>query len=196
MRLARYSRLEVSEFREMIPLPVKIDLQPIIRATRQVFLLATFAIVACCHALGADDQWLDNEALGKIKLGRKAADLMPLIGKPDSKGKDTEWGAIGEWVQEWRFKSQGLTLHMASASKGGAKTVLTITAEAPSKLTTARGIHIGSTIAEVTKAYGKVQDKEGSVPGKTFVAGSVYGGVIFTFASGKVSQIFIGAAAE
>ncbi len=180
----------------MFPLAVNPDLKPVIRSIRQIFILATFAIVACCHALGADDQWLDNEALGKIKLGRKAADLAGLIGKPDSKGKDTEWDAIGEWVQEWRFKSQGLTLHMASKSKGGAKTVLTITAEAPSKLATARGIHIGSTIAEVTKAYGKVQDKEGSEPGKTFVAGSVYGGVIFTFTGGKVSRIFLGAAAE
>jgi len=172
------------------------DLQHIIRSTRQIFLLATFAIAACFNALGADDKWLDNEALGKIKLGRKAADLAGLIGKPDSKGKDSEWEAIGGWVQEWHFKSHGLTLHMASKSKGGAKTVLTITAEAPSKLATARGIHIGSTIAEVTKAYGKVHDKEGSEPGKTFVAGSIYGGVIFTFTGGKVSQIFIGAAAE
>ena len=59
---------------------------------------------------------------------------------------------FGEWVQEWRFKAQGLTLNMASQSKGGAKTVLAITAEAPSKLATARGIRIGSTIAEMTKA--------------------------------------------
>lgn len=172
------------------------NLQPIIQSARQFFILAVFAMVACCNALGADDKWLESEALGKIKLGRKAADLAALVGKPDSKGKDTEWDAIGEWVQEWRFKSQGLTLHMTSKSKGGAKTVLTITASAPSKLATARGIHIGSTITEVTKAYGKVQDKEGSEPGKTFVAGSVYGGVVFTFTGGKVSQIFIGASAE
>jgi len=163
---------------------------------RHIFTLAIFAITACCNALGADDQWVDHEALGKIKLGRKAAEVAALLGKPDSKGKDTEWDAIGEWVQEWRFKSQGLTLNMSSKSKAGAKTVLTITATAPCKLATARGIQIGSTIAAVTKAYGKVHDKEGSVPGKTFVAGSVYGGVIFTFTGGKVSRIFIGAAAE
>ena len=163
---------------------------------RHIFILAIFAIVACFNALGADDKSLEKEALGKIKLGRKAAEVAALIGKPDSKGKDTEWDAIGEWVQEWRFKSQGLTLNMSSKSQGGAKTVLMITAGAPSKLATARGIHIGSTIAEVTKAYGKVQDREQSVSGKTFVAGSVYGGVIFTFTGGKVSQIFIGAAAE
>ena len=160
------------------------------------FILGIFTIAACFNALGADDKSLEKEALGKIKLEQKAADVTALIGKPDSKGKDAEWDAIGEWVQEWRFKSHGLTLNMSSKSKAGAKTVLTITATAPSKLATARGIHIGSTIAEVTKAYGKVHDKEQSDPGKTFVAGSIYGGVIFTFTDGKVSQIFIGAAAE
>jgi len=175
---------------------VKPDLLRLIRSPRSLFILAIFVLVACGKALGADDGWVENEALGKIKLGWKAGDLVALIGKPDSKGKETEWDAIGQWVQEWRFKSQGLTLHMASEAKGGAKAVLTITAEAPSKLATARGIHIGSTIAEVTKAYGNVHDKEGSDPGKTFVAGSVYGGVVFTFTGGKVSRIFIGASAE
>ena len=160
------------------------------------FILGIIALAACCNALGADDKWLEGEALGKIKLGQKAADVTALIGKPESMGKETEWDAIGEWVQEWRFKSQGLALNMSSKSKGGAKTVLTITATAPSKLATARGIHIGSTIAEVTTAYGRVQDKEESEAGKTFVAGSIYGGVIFTFTDGKVSRIFIGAAAE
>ena len=163
---------------------------------RRFVFLALFAIATCLTASGADDKFLENEALGKIKLGQKAADLTALIGKADSKGRDTEWAATGEWVQEWRFKSQGLTLNLGSESKGGAKTVLSITATAPSKLTTARGIHIGSTIADVTKVYRDVQDKEQSEPGKTFVAGSVYGGVIFTFRQGKVSQIFIGAAAE
>jgi type IV pilus biogenesis protein CpaD/CtpE len=160
------------------------------------FILGIFAIAACCDALGADDKWLENEALGKIKLEQKAADVTALIGKPDSRGEDAEWDAIGAWVQEWRFQAHGLVLNMASESKAGAKTVLTITATAPSKLATARGIHIGSTIAEVSKAYGKVQDKEQSDPAKTFVAGSIYGGVIFTFDDGKVEQIFIGAAAE
>lgn len=154
------------------------------------------AITSSFTASGADDKFLEHEALGKLKLEQKATEVIALIGKPDSKGKDVEWGATGDWVQEWKFKSQGLTLNMASESKGGAKSTLTITATAPSKLATARGIHVGSTAAEVMKAYRDVEDKEGSEKGKTFIAGSVYGGVIFTFTSGKVSQIFIGAAAE
>ena len=168
----------------------------LMRSLSRNLIVPILALTAFCNASGADDKWLENEALGKISLARKAADLTPLSGGPESRGKETEWDASGEWVQEWRFRSRGLVLNMSSKSKGGAKSVLTITATAPCKLTTARGIHIGSTIADVTKAYGKVQDKEESVPGKTFVAGSVYGGVIFTFTDGKVSKMFIGAAAE
>ena len=137
-----------------------------------------------------------REALGKLKLGQKAANVTKLIGEPDGKGKDTEWGATGEWVQELRFKKLGLHLSLASEKKGGAKSVLSITAEAPCSLATERGIRIGSTSTEVNRAYGDVRDKEQSEPGKTFVAGSIYGGVIFSFTGGKVSQIFIGAAAE
>lgn len=147
-------------------------------------------------SLNAGDKPLEGESLGKLTLGQKAEQVTALIGKPDSRGKDTEWAATGEWVQEWRYKAQGLALQMASESKGAAKTVAAITAVPPCKLATARGIQIGSSGAEVTKAYKDVQDNEQSVPGKTFVAGSIYGGVIFTFTGGKVSQIFIGAAAE
>ena len=164
--------------------------------TRRLLLLAIIAFSPCFHANGAEKPSLDEDALGKLKLGQKAADVTALLGKPESMGKDTEWGATGEWVQEWQFKKQGLTINMASTTKGGAKTVLTITGIAPCKLSTARGIHLGSTIAQVTKAYGDVQDKEQSKPGQSFVAGSLFGGVIFTFESGKVSEIFIGAAAE
>ncbi|MCB1092833.1 MAG: hypothetical protein KDL87_14955 [Verrucomicrobiae bacterium] len=146
-------------------------------------------------AARAEDSLLEGESLGKIAIGQKAEALPDLLGKA-KKGKDTLWGATGEWVQEWKFKKQGVTLNMASGSEGGAKTVLSITAVSPCKLATARGIKIGSSEAEVREAYGKVEAREDSVPGETFVAGSIYGGVIFTFKDGKVAKIFVGAAAE
>ena len=144
----------------------------------------------------AEEDLARRDSLGKLSLDQKGDEVIKLLGKPASKGKDVMWEAIGEWVQEWSFPSQGIQLHMASAKKGGPKTVLTITATADCKLSTARGISIGSPEAAVKKAYGSVRDKEQSVPGKTFVAGSVYSGVIFSFTDGKVSEIFIGAAAE
>lgn len=153
-------------------------------------------LAACVTGLRAEEKLIEDEGLGKITLRLKADALITSLGKPEGKGKDVMWEAIGEWVQEWRYPAQGLELHMASETKGGAKSVLTITATAPCKLATKKGIKIGSSIAEVTKAYQDVQDKEQSVPRKSFVAGSIYGGVIFSFKDGKVVQIFVGAAAE
>jgi hypothetical protein len=158
-----------------------------------LLLLATF-----CMAVGSlrAEKPFEGESLGSLKLGQSAADVTKALGKPASKGKDVEWEAIGEWVQEWHFPKQGLTLAMTSEKKGGAKTILSITAESPCQLVTSRGIQIGSTEAKVAKAYRDVQNKEEGEPGKLFVAGSVYGGVMFHLEGGKVARIFIGAAAE
>lgn len=141
------------------------------------------------------EKMFEDESLGKLKLGQKAEAVVKSLGKPDSKGKDVYWEAIGEWVQDWNFPKQGLTLAMSSEKKGGARTILSITAEAPCQLATSRGITIGSPEADL-KAYRDLRNTEHSVPGKSFVAGSIYGGAIFTLKGGKVAQIFIGAAAE
>ena len=45
-------------------------------------------------------------------------------------------------------------------------------------------------------AYGRDRNAEESQVGSLFVAGSVYGGLLFTFEAGRVTQIFLGAAAE
>ena len=142
------------------------------------------------------EKMFEGDSLGSLKLGQSAEFVTKALGKPASKGKDVEWEAIGEWVQEWHFPKQGLTLAMNSEKKGGAKTILSITAEAPCKLATSRGIKIGSTEAALAKAYRDVQNKEDGEPGKLFVAGSIYGGVMFHLKGGKVVLIFIGAAAE
>ncbi len=159
-------------------------------------ILPLFAFIFC---LGAGplcaEKLFENDSLGRIQLGQGADVVDRLLGKPKSKGKEVYWEAIGEWVQEWNFPKLGLTLAMSSEKKDGAKAVFSITAEAPCKLATSRGIKIGSAEADL-KAYRDVRNKEESTPGKTFVAGSVYGGTIFALKDGKVAQIFIGAAAE
>lgn len=161
------------------------------------FWLGWLVLVLGIARLSADaESLLDREALGPLKLGQTAADVTRLLGAPESRGKETEWAALGEWVQEWRFPRQGLKLHLAAAEKGGAQTVLMVTATAPCQFATAHGIKMGSSVAEVTRAYREVEDKEHSRPGESFVAGSIYGGVIFTFKEGKVAEIFLGAAAE
>lgn len=71
-----------------------------------------------------------------------------------------------------------------------------MTITSPSTLQTQRGIRIGSTEQEVIKAYGRFQNAEDSKPGELLVAGSIFGGAMFNFHQGRVSGIFIGAAAE
>ena len=85
---------------------------------------------------------------------------------------------------------------MVAKKKGGLKSIESITITSPSILQTQRGIRIGSTEAEVIKAYGRFQNAEDSKQGELFVAGSIFGGVMFDFQQGRVSRIFIGAAAE
>jgi hypothetical protein len=162
-------------------------------------LLAIFALAligSCATPLNAAEKSVTAEPLGKIALGQKADDIVKLLGKPESKGEDALMAATGEWVQQWKFPALGLELGMASAKKGAGKTVSTITATGACKLATARGISIGSPVSAVRRAYGRLEEKQQSRPGKSFVAGSVYGGVIFTLKHGRVSEIFIGAAAE
>lgn len=158
------------------------------------FILITVALFV--PSLHAGDKDVSHETFGKLALGQSAETLCKVLGEPQGKGKDTLWEAIGEWVQDWKFPKQGFTIAMSSEKKGGAKTVFSITAGAGCQFATARGIKIGSPEAAVRKAYAKERDKEQSSSGETFVAGSIYGGVIFTFTEGKVTQIFIGAAAE
>lgn len=155
-------------------------------------VLLSFGVVSC-QGLQAD---VSGEGLGKLALDKEAVVVLELLGEPESKGADVLMAATGEWVQEWAFPSQGLTLMMGSTEKGGKKTVWSITADEKCELATERGVRIGSSEAEVKTAYGKFYNAEESREGETFVAGSVYGGVIFEFEKGKLAGTFIGAAAE
>lgn len=161
-------------------------------------LLASFCalLLASTPTLPAADDPSTKDALGSLALGQKQADVIKFLGQPKSKGKDIEWEALGEHVQEWNYPAQDLTLNMNSIKQGGKKTILTISAGPRCTLATKRGIKIGSTLAEVKKAYGQWEDTESGEPGKLFVAGSMYGGILFHFKNGKVSEIFFGAAAE
>lgn len=135
------------------------------------------------------------ESFGQLTLGAKPASVEKLLGKPESKGKKTMQEATGTSIQDWNYPAKGLTITMEFADKKQ-ETVSIIRATAACTLATARGIKIGSTEAAVAKAYGKERDKESSKAGESFVAGSLYDGIIFTLKDGKVAEIFIGAAAE
>ncbi|HSJ03532.1 MAG: hypothetical protein ACAI34_02530 [Verrucomicrobium sp.] len=139
---------------------------------------------------------MKTESLDGIRLEMPQSEVLKALGKPAKKGQDIEWEAIGEFVQEWRFPDHGLVLNMTSIKKGAAKTVFSVALIPPGKQGTKKGIHLGSTEAEVGKAYGALRDPDSSEKGKTFVVGSLYGGLVFTFEKGKVVGIFLGASAE
>ncbi len=155
-------------------------------------VIVGFIVSAAC---AAKEFPYEKEQIGKLHLGLSAQAVKQIIpGKPVL-GPDQLMGADGLYHQKWKYPQAGISLDMTSEKQGGPKSIESITVTSPSTLKTQRGIGIGNPAAAVAKAYGPFQNKEDSTP-ERFVAGSIFGGVIFTFQQGKVSGIFIGAAAE
>jgi len=67
--------------------------------------------------------------------------------------------------------------------------------KAPSTFATSRGIVIGSSKADVEKSYQHSTEGSGDDP-SSYLVGSPYGGELFTFKHGKVTEIFLGQMAE
>jgi hypothetical protein len=170
--------------------------------SRRYFLcgaLATVLFAAAGQAAQgpAVDTLMKEDGLGELRLGQSEAAVIKLLGKPEKEGKVTKQEADGMWVQTWSYSKQGISLSMSSESKKpGTKTVASITATAPCALATRKGIKIGSPEGAPRKAYAAYADHDSPSEPHEFVAGSVYGGIIFQFEHGKVSRIFFGAAAE
>lgn len=82
--------------------------------------------------------------------------------------------------------------------KTGIKRVKDLTASAGSALATARGIRIGSPESDTRRTYAAfaADPRESPADADSFVAGSIYNGMRFTFVQGKVDSIFLGAMAE
>jgi hypothetical protein len=139
---------------------------------------------------------LKGESLGGLRLGLGEKDVLKLLGKPEKQGKLILQAADGAYVQEWEYPSKGIEITMsAGEKKSGAKAVAAFSASPGSSLATKRGIKVGSPASEVRKAYASFENKEDG-DAKCFVAGSIYGGILFHLERGKVSRIFFGAAAE
>ena len=170
------------------------------RISPALFLILLIATAPFARAQNSGDDLLASESLGGIKLGLEEKALDAILGKSKIKKSKSELEeATGEYIQTWTCEEKGLSLRMSSGeSKKGAQHVSGFTANATCLLATNKGIKIGSAKADVIKAYGALEDKENkAVAGAdSFVAGSIYGGIIFTFKNDKVSEIFFGAAAE
>jgi hypothetical protein len=141
---------------------------------------------------------MTEEVIGGLQYGSADEDVIKLFGQPSSRGRIELEGASGAYVQEWHYKQLGLDLMMAASKRKGPQSVYTLSIKAPSTLKTRFGVGIGSPRKDVLKFYGKMRDPE--MPSGDnddgFTAGSIYGGVMFDFVDDKVSDIFLGAAAE
>jgi hypothetical protein len=139
---------------------------------------------------------MKDESLGKLKIDIAARQVIQLLGSPDKKSKSIIWEADGLYHQNWYYPKQGITLGMISEITEKQQRVASIKLVSPSKLKTNRGIGIGNSYNDVVRAYQKEQERENSIPFKHFVAGSIYGGLIFSFENGRITEIFLGSAAE
>ncbi len=136
-----------------------------------------------------------DERLGRLGLGLEASEVKAALGAPASKGPWSDEPATGLTIQEWDYPALGISVTMSREEPGGAVTVNRFFVEAPCRLATSRGIRIGDPGDEVRRAYKGLLSQEDSDP-ESLVVGSVYDGVIFTLEAGKVTRIFVGAAAE
>jgi hypothetical protein len=165
--------------------------------------LAGFAALALSGAAAAQGKsqedlfkLMKTETIGALRIDMTEAQIKQILLAKPTRSREQLWGADGQYHQKWNYAGQGLTLGLVSEKNGGAKTLEMIDCSARCTLKSARGIGIGSTLADVQKAYGAEFNKEESKLPEMFVAGTIYGGLILKMKAGKVSSMFLGAAAE
>jgi len=136
--------------------------------------IAALLLVLVGNAPAVADEFalLKKERIGPLRVDQPAAEAERLIPCPVQRGLVELWGADGEYHQTWTASACGLTLDMGAAKPEGPQTVRAITVTAPSAWTTARGIGMGRTEAEVMTAYGRDRNAEESQAGQLFVAGN------------------------
>ncbi len=144
------------------------------------------------------DNIVSEEAYDRLETGLSEAEVIAAFGEPEKKDEEVLQEATGEYIMTLDYPKQGLSIDLtrAEGTETDARTVGGYLIQAPSELKSRLGVGIGSSRADVEKHYGALKDEDGFTNDEKFVAGSVYGGEIFNFKDGKVSSIFVGAAAE
>lgn len=148
------------------------------------------------------------EAIGALRLGMSTTEILTVLGAPTSKSRPSYEYATGLVIQSWNYPSEGLSLDIsldraspvrtrfprgrAPVAKG---TLESIAVQTPSTRTTSKGIQIGTEAGAAVRAYGKHLSREFGSPDR-LVVGSVFGGLLLDIKDGRVSHMFLGAAAE
>ena len=140
---------------------------------------------------------IDIESFGPVKIGQPASETLKALGEPDEKTVATEWGADGLLHEDWTWISHGIKINLSSEKTNisGSMAVFSINASATCPFKTKSGIGIGNSYEDIVAAYPRDINKDESSKEQVTI-GSVYGGIIFTLQQNKVTNIFLGAAAE
>ena len=155
------------------------------------------AVIGSFPAVAADEfALLKSERIGPLRIDLPERELERSIACKPRRGPVTPSEVDGDSYQKWAYPACGVILDMGAATPKGRQTIRSITITRPNSWKTRRGIGIGSTEREVMAAYGRDREMETSVSSERLVAGTLYGGLVFTFHQGRVVRIFLGAAAE
>lgn len=120
--------------------------------------------------------------LGPLRLGCSEASVLKGLGPPTSKTAPREEAATGSIVSDWNYPGLKLTM----AKDAGAVHLQGFTLKAPCKLRSPEGVGIGSSEAELKRAYPQAK-KSGSV--YSWFDEKAYQIANFTLKGGKVVEI-------
>jgi hypothetical protein len=129
-----------------------------------------------------------DERIGPVRIGMSDRQLRPAAGAPTHEGAPSFAGAAtSDWQKAWRYGHATVTL---AGARETARTwrVRSITVERGSTWRTRRGIGIGSTRAQVERAYRGLVKK--AAPSEHEL---VIGGMNLTFARSRVVKMYLGA---
>jgi hypothetical protein len=157
--------------------------------------LCLLLVLLCLPARAASPTLSQAQQVGPIKLALAESKLAGLVGKPASESKPVLEAATGLTVKKRVYPKLGLTLTLAQEGPGQPWTLARFTADSPCPWKTPQGIGLGTAAETVRQVYQPLVDPE-MTTSQQIVVGTVYDGVIFSVKQGKVSSIFVGAAAE
>jgi hypothetical protein len=135
-----------------------------------------------------------DERLGPLRIGMAAEAVRSALGPPASSDGPAPDQVQGGFTWTWRYPERGVELSLWAETRSEPPSVGAIKLREGSSLRTRFGIGVGSSGAEVERAYRACWAPESTEEQR--VAGSVYGGVVFTMKGNQVAELFVGASAE
>ena len=131
---------------------------------------------------------LDLEAIGPLRWNMTGAEMVKHLGAPQKKWPESYEDATGAYASWWSWP--GVEVGIVAAKPAGPWKARSIQVSAPRKFATKAGIRIGSTRKEVEAKYRRGSMDQGGPD--SFLVGSPYGGMYFSFKDGVVTELGIG----